>query len=88
LWQQHEADGLVILGAMQEDAQYAAPDVADLNQWNNQFNITHPMLADPQKTQNFYAVLGYPTYVVIDRDMRIANADLWPWDANFITSLL
>ncbi len=77
-----------MLSAMQQDMGGSPPDVSDLNAWNNDFGITHPMLADPQMSQNVYAVLGYPTFVVIDRDMRIANADLWPWNPSFINGLL
>ncbi len=82
------ADGLVIISAMQQDGPGGPPDVADLNDWASDYNITHPIVADPQMTQNVYAVLGYPTYVVIDRDMRIANADLWPWNPGFVIGLL
>lgn len=88
MWEDYASDGLVIIGAMQQDAQGSPPDTSDLSTWCSTFNITHPVTADPQMSQNVYAVLGYPTYVVIDRDMRIVNADLWPWDPGFIIGLL
>jgi hypothetical protein len=31
---------------------------------------------------------GYPTYIVIDREMVVQNADLWPFDPQFVIDLL
>ncbi len=73
---------------MTENNGGGAPSQQDLNSWANQHGLTHPILADPSGSQLPYVVIGYPTYVVIDQTMTIVNADLWPFDANYITSLL
>ncbi len=66
----------------------STPTQADLESWNSQYGIEHPMLADPEGTQMGYYVSGFPTYAIIDRDMVIQNADLWPFDANYVIGLL
>ena len=38
-------------------------------------------------TSNF-VVTGYPTYVIIDREMTIVNPDLWPFNEGVIEDLL
>lgn len=78
----------MVLGVMQQNNGGSAPAQADLESWNNQHGIEHPMLADGAMTQGPYCVLGYPTYVVIDQEMVIQNADLWPFDPNYVIGLL
>ena len=65
----------------------SAPGASDAERWANNFDITHPVLGDTARSQNEYVVTGYPTYVVIDREMVIQEDDLWPFNENYITSL-
>ena len=89
LWEEHEADGLVVIGAMQ-DGRPGHPSVDDLNDWAFSFNLQHPVLADVDGEIDDYAVAGggYPTYVIIDREMVIVNSNLWPFDAQAVVAEL
>jgi len=78
----------VVLGVMQEGPSGGPPSEADLNSWNDTYALEHPQLNDGGMSQSPYVTLGYPTYVVIDREMVIQNADLWPFDANYVIGLL
>ena len=55
--------------------------------WASSFNINHPVLGDPSKVTSPFVTFGYPTFVIVGRDMVIQNADLWPYDENYILSL-
>jgi hypothetical protein len=87
LWSQYGPDAMMI-GTMIEDNSYNQPDQQDLTSWNNQFNLTHPMLADGQGSQGPYVEIGYPTYVVIDRSMTIVDDDMWPFSISYVAGLL
>ena len=87
LWQDGGGD-VIMLGAMQENTGGSSPSQADLNDWAASYGLNHPLLADTSKSQGQFVVTGYPTYVVIDREMNIVTDDLWPFDANFVLDLL
>ena len=55
--------------------------------WATSYGIEHPVLADPNAETGPYVTLGYPTYVIINKDMTIYNADMWPFNANEVGSL-
>lgn len=78
----------MVIGAMQENNGGGTPTQADLESWNSQYGVEHPMLADPAGTQMGYYAAGFPTYAIIDRDMVIQNADLWPFDTSYVIGLL
>lgn len=48
----------------------------------------HPVVADPGGDNMPFVVEGYPTYPVLDRDMTIANPDLWPFNCSAVGALL
>jgi thiol-disulfide isomerase/thioredoxin len=84
-----EANGeVIVLAAVQENNSGSVPTNTDLEAWATDFDLTHPVLADGQKTQGPFAVSGYPTYVVIDQEMNIVNDDLWPFDKAAVLALL
>ena len=60
----------------------------EIEAWTGDHSLTHPVINDPQQTQGSYVVTGFPTYVVIDRNMTIQNADMWPWNDSFILQLI
>lgn len=64
------------------------PSQSEVESWTNTHSLTHPVLNDASQSQNPFVVLGFPTYVVIDRTMTIRNADMWPWDSNYILQFL
>ena len=88
VWQQYKDDGLVYIAVMQEDSGGARPDADDAARWASAFELTHPVLADGDQFNDSYIVSGYPTVVVIDREMNIVNDDLWPFDPSFVEDYL
>ena len=69
------------------DANTGRPDVGKVENWANYHDLDHPVLADEDASQGPYVVTGFPTYVVIDREMNIVNEDMWPWNDSTVTSL-
>ena len=82
----HESDGFVLLSVML-DATGGQPSSQKALQWADGHGLTHPVSADPMGQAAPFVVSGYPTYVVLDRDMTIVNADMWPWNDFTVTSL-
>lgn len=74
-------EDIVVLGVMMENVQSDAPSTADLGAWVENYGVTHPLLAGPGDLE---AMLqgGYPTLPVIDREMRVARLDNYPFDAD------
>ena len=58
-----------------------------IQNWVTEFGIEHPILADDSGVTSSYVTAGFPTFVIIDQNMVIQNADLWPYDESFITNL-
>ena len=55
--------------------------------WADSFSIVHPVLADTDREVSGFVTTGFPTYVVIDRELVIQNADMWPWNDSEVLSL-
>jgi hypothetical protein len=64
------------------------PTQSEIEIWTGDHSLTHPVLNDASMSQSPYVTTGFPTYVVIDRTMTIQNADMWPWDSNYVLQLL
>ncbi|MFT5681655.1 MAG: hypothetical protein ACI8RZ_002561 [Myxococcota bacterium] len=65
------------------------PDTDTLMEWVDYSTLTHPVCSDASGNQvSNFVVSGYPTYVIIDREMTIVNPDLWPFDESVIEGLL
>jgi len=88
VWQQYGDQGFVYLAAMQENKDGKRPDSDDAARWASSFGLSHPVLADADQFNDDYAVSGYPTVVVIDREMTIVEEDLWPFDPSAIEDYL
>lgn len=87
LWQLGEGE-VVLLPAMQEEYSGSPPSADDAMIWANDFSLTHPVLADTPQDNLPFIVTGYPTYIVIDREMKIVNDDLWPFDINYVLDMI
>jgi len=87
LWERGEGE-VIMLAAMQENSGYEPPTLSDINDWAGAYGLEHPVTADSNASQGSYIVTGYPTYVVIDREMNIVNDDLWPFDQEYVLGLL
>ena len=65
------------------------PDTSVLANWADSYGLEHPVCSDSSGNQiGQFVVLGYPTYVLIDRDMTIDNPDMWPFSESAVEDLL
>ena len=76
----------MLIGVMTENNSGQEASASDLANWADDYGLTHPMANS--SAQVAFVVSGYPTYVVIDREMTITNADLWPFDENEIEDVV
>lgn len=86
LWEQGEGE-VVVLGAMLQNNAGDPPSVDNAVEWAGAYGLHHPVLADTPQANSPYVVTGFPTYIVIDREMNIVNDDLWPFDINYVLDL-
>jgi peroxiredoxin len=87
LWEQGAGE-VVMLGVMQENDASSPPSVDDAVNWAENFGLEHPVLADTPQFNSPYILIGFPTYIVIDRQMNIVNDDLWPFDIDYVLEML
>ena len=65
------------------------PDVSDVEGWSETYEVyNHPVLADANNDSYRHISGGYPSYVLIDQDMVIHNADMYPFNENTAASLI
>ena len=64
------------------------PDVSDVEGWASRYNVNHPVLADANNDSYRHINGGYPSYVLIDQDMLINNADFYPFNEATAASLI
>ncbi len=88
LWTELADHDMVYLSVMLEDYSGQPPSPEDAEEWAARFGLTHPVLADDGTGQRDYIQVGYPTFVIIDRDMTIIDPDFWPLDEGYIRSLI
>tara|TARA_B100000700_G_scaffold308285_1_gene385770 strand:- start:241 stop:831 length:591 start_codon:yes stop_codon:yes gene_type:complete len=90
LSQRYGSDDFVWLTVLVEDESGNPPDQADLERWATLFNITGNVLGGDRSlvdinAETGYPVTGWPTVVVIDREMRIYNG-VNGWSESLVTS--
>jgi thiol-disulfide isomerase/thioredoxin len=72
LYDEYKAQGLEIVMIVLEDEDQNIADLSDLVRWVNEFNLTFPVLYDPDSsTKNLYQAINVPTNIIIDRDFVI-----------------
>lgn len=78
IWQELRDEDVVVVALMQESID-GRPNASDARDWADNFGLTHPVLADPDKVYDYFATLGggYPTYPVIGPDMQVVLGDLY-----------
>lgn len=65
------------------------PSTETLMGWADRYGLEHPVTSDTSgRDANSYVITGYPTYVLIDREMTIANPDMWPFSDSAVEQLL
>lgn len=88
MWNQLEDQGLAYLAVMLEDENSRKPSVEACARWAEELSLTHAVVADEEQANYDYIVSGFPTFVVIDRDMVIVEDDLWPFDPSYVEDML
>jgi len=66
-------DDFMYLTVLQQDVHNEDPDLEDLNEWAEMFEITAPILADPQGQATGPVVQQnqFPALLIIDRDLTV-----------------
>lgn len=78
-WLEYKDQGFMYLTVLPEDNVGEIPDQADLNEWATTYEITAPVLSDDQGYSYIIEPSGsYPTVMVLDRDMRVAEDRVEP----------
>jgi hypothetical protein len=62
------------------------PNEQQVSSWANRYNLVHPVVADGSRALYNY-VNGFPTYIVIDREMVVDDADMYPFNEWQVESL-
>lgn len=66
-YQEHRADGLIVLGIDFDEP------IELVQSFGDEFGLTFPLLLDPGgQVQQLYRVRGYPTSVLLDREGKVA----------------
>lgn len=79
-WKDYEGDGFMYLTVLSQDHLSQVPDVGELNEWAEEYEITAPVLQDGvgytdgviPPPQNF------PQVMIVGRDMRILDDSIEP----------
>jgi hypothetical protein len=72
-----------------DNAGNAIPDTSTLMNWADTSGLEHPVCSYASGSEvGRFVITGYPTYVLIDREMTIDNADLWPFSESAVEDLL
>jgi thiol-disulfide isomerase/thioredoxin len=74
-WQSYKDQGMIYLTVIPQDAHGDIPDEADLQTWAEQFDVTAPILSDPETTWSRDASpLGqYPVVLVTDKTLTVSR---------------
>lgn len=80
-WHDYEAQGFMYLTMLPEDNVADIPDQEDLQRWASDHSITAPILSDDAGVSALITPNGeYPTIMVIDREMKVAEDRVNPAD--------
>ncbi len=71
--QDYADEGFVYLTVLAEDVTGGVADQAELNSWVDMFELTSPVISDPDKDYSSRAGVNgtYPLVLVLDREMRV-----------------
>ena len=75
LYQDLREEGLVVVGAMVDGVMENPAALEDLQEWAERFDLTHPLLADPDRVLDHLAPEGYPTILLLDRNLNVVVQD-------------
>ena len=73
VYEERVDEGFMYLTVLQQDVHNEDPDLEDLNEWAEMFEITAPILADPQGQATGPVVQQnqFPALLIIDRDLTV-----------------
>lgn len=73
MWQKYQDDGLMVVTMLTQDAQNNVPDDEDCADWAEQFDTTHPILAEDKgfAWNTMMEGYGFPFYMLVDRGMVV-----------------
>ena len=77
-------DDAVFIGVM-VDGSSGIPSLSELEDWVAQFGSEYPILSDINGDAADFVVGGFPTYVVLDRDMTVLEENLYPFRVSTVT---
>jgi len=83
-FQAYASQGLIYLTVLPEDLVGEPPTVEDLNLWVDEYDLTIPVVSDPEGGWSDPAVPQgqYPIVLVVDRDLKVHDQVDPPSDAN------
>lgn len=73
----------IFIGVM-ADGNSGVPSVSELEAWESQYSTDYPIVSDINSAAVGFVTVGYPTYVVLDRDMTILYEDLYPFQGSTV----
>ena len=76
-------DDAIFLGVM-VDGSSGIPSLSELEDWVSQYSSDYPILSDINGEAMGFVTVGFPTYVVLDRDMTVIYEDLFPFDGSTV----
>lgn len=80
-WNEYSSQGFMYLTLLPEDNVGQVPDQEDLQRWGSDHSISAPILADDAGISAQITPNGeYPTIMVIDREMKVAEDRVNPAD--------
>lgn len=77
LWTNREVDGLVVVAAMNANIAFQEPETADLQAWEAEFGLTHPVVRAPD--DDLPQSGSVPTAYYIGRDLKLVAVETG-WD--------
>jgi thiol-disulfide isomerase/thioredoxin len=83
-YQAYADQGLIYMTVLPEDLDGESPDVEDLNLWVDEYDLTIPVVSDPEGGWSGPLVPNenYPVVLVVDRDLQVYDNVNPPTDAN------
>jgi peroxiredoxin len=84
LYQEHKDEGFIYLTILAQDLDGNPPDQSDLALWAGNFDLTTPVVADPDNGYTLRAIPDsqYPVVLVIDRQMKVCQKVPPPYDTD------
>ena len=86
MYQKYKDRGLMVITLMAENGSGVTPSVDELKSWANQYNLTHPVLADDGwvVTRSYIGNggIGLPTETLLASGMIVNRIDTWVQDSD------